>query len=680
MKVRNLFILISGSSIIILLILFNVYTKNYFQDNNRVMDYFHRLKQKELSLNYELEKTNIYLYRNLDTIPLIERDIDLILEKFEKIGHLKTQHYNIWQEFLIYKKLIHKKIDMAYKIETLEIPIKNSAIYLAELLQNIQNSNIDKNYKNLVLKIVSDIFLAKTSFDKSFIFKLKERRELLNKFKFKDEKMVKFNETLIRNIELIENNFPIFVYYMGVVNSFRSVKQLKKMEKDFFIFANKELKVITYVSIVLILFTIVVLGLIFILLIKIDKEKESLEKMLKIDDLTGLFNRRQLEKDIIKQDEAILLLVNIDRFKYYNDIYGIKVGDFILKEVGKNLKELLSQKVDSIFYRIGGDDFGILIKRRGIKIEDIAEMIIEYFKNQLLSYKNIEFHISVTIGISFEKPLIETADIILKETKKRKSASYGIYNKSIGYKERIEENMKNLTILKNAIFNKNIIPYYQPIFDNKTEKVIKYEVLARIIDNNKVLSIFPFLGIAKENKLYKNISQLIYIQAFEKFKDKEIDFSLNISLADIEEKETMELLDSLFEKYSNITQYLTFEILESEAVGDYNSLRNFIKKVKNIGISVAIDDFGSGYSNFAHILNLDIDYLKIDGSLIKEIDKDEKMGIIVETIVEFSKKVGMKTIAEFVSNQAIYKKVKEYKIDYTQGFYLGEPKGDLIGS
>ena len=680
MKTRDLLLLVSGIIVILLLVLFNIYTKNYFQHNNKIINYFNQLKQQELSLNYELEKSNIYLYRNLDAIPKIEGEIYSILNKIETTGDFKTHHSDIWKDFIVYKKLIKQKIDLAYKIETLEIPIKNSAIYLAELLENIPDSNIKERYKNLVLKIVSNIFLAKTSFDKSFISDLNKKRVLLERFKFNSKKMKKFNETLISNIKLIEKNFPLFIAYMDKISNSLSLKQLNKIEEEFLVSANRELKIITYVSIALILFTIIVLGLIFVLLLKIDKEKEILEIMLKTDDLTGLYNRRELEKDILKMEAPILFLINIDRFKYYNDIYGVEVGDFILKEVGKTIKQIVSTKIDAKFYRIGGDDFGVLIEKKGINIENIAKSIIEYFKNQLIFYKNIEFHISVTIGISYEKPLIETADIVLKEIKKRKSVSYAVYSESIGYKRKIKENMEKLAVLKNAVLHKNIIPYYQPIFDNRTGKIIKYEVLARVIENEKIISIFPFLEIAKENKLYKNITQLIYIQAFEKFKDKRIEFSLNISLADIEEKETMDLLETLFDKYPNTVKYITFEILESEAVGDYKSLQQFIKKVKSKGASIAIDDFGSGYSNFAHILNLDIDYLKIDGSLIKNLDKDEKMGVIVETIVEFSKKVGMKTIAEFVSNKEIYKKVKEYKIDYTQGFYLGEPKGDLVGN
>jgi EAL domain-containing protein (putative c-di-GMP-specific phosphodiesterase class I) len=140
----------------------------------------------------------------------------------------------------------------------------------------------------------------------------------------------------------------------------------------------------------------------------------------------------------------------------------------------------------------------------------------------------------------------------------------------------------------------------------------------------------------------------------------------------------MEFIYDLVKKQPDIFQYVTFEILEDDAIRNYNLLKEFISYIKQKGSTIAVDDFGSGYSNFAHVLNLEIDYLKIDGSLIKNLDIDEKMELIVETIVEFSKKTNMKVIAEFVHSKEVLQKVKELGIDYSQGFYLGEPKADII--
>jgi EAL domain-containing protein (putative c-di-GMP-specific phosphodiesterase class I) len=129
-----------------------------------------------------------------------------------------------------------------------------------------------------------------------------------------------------------------------------------------------------------------------------------------------------------------------------------------------------------------------------------------------------------------------------------------------------------------------------------------------------------------------------------------------------------------FTLYPNISSRIIFEILESEGIDDYQHLSNFIKNMKSHGCKIAIDDFGSGYSNFAHILNLDIDILKLDGSLIRNLTNDERTVRIVETIVNFSKQAGIQTIAEFVCDEEVYNSVKQLGIDYSQGYYTGKPQ------
>jgi len=130
----------------------------------------------------------------------------------------------------------------------------------------------------------------------------------------------------------------------------------------------------------------------------------------------------------------------------------------------------------------------------------------------------------------------------------------------------------------------------------------------------------------------------------------------------------------IFTLYPSMSNRIIFEILENEAVDDYQQLSRFIKEMKSYGCKIAIDDFGSGYSNFAHILNLDIDILKLDGSLIRNLNVNDHTAMIVETIVAFAKQAGIATVAEFVCDIAIYNAVKQLGIDYAQGYYTGKPE------
>jgi len=169
-------------------------------------------------------------------------------------------------------------------------------------------------------------------------------------------------------------------------------------------------------------------------------------------------------------------------------------------------------------------------------------------------------------------------------------------------------------------------------------------------------------------------------KTFEKFEQYEdFEFSINLTIDDITNQDTVNYILTKLSNYTNPKRVI-FEVVESEEIQDYKEINSFIKNIKAYGAKIAIDDFGSGYANFEHILTLDADFIKIDGSLIKNINKDRNALIITEAIIEFSKKLNRKTIVEYVHNEDIYDIVKAYGADYSQGFYLGEPKEELVST
>ena len=181
-----------------------------------------------------------------------------------------------------------------------------------------------------------------------------------------------------------------------------------------------------------------------------------------------------------------------------------------------------------------------------------------------------------------------------------------------------------------------------------------------------------FLHVAKKSKQYIYITKAVIKEAFKYFHKKDIIFTINLSIEDILNMETVEyILDSL--KTFEIGKQVVFEILESEGIERYEEVYDFIKQVKKLGCRIAIDDFGSGYSNFNHILKLEIDYIKIDSSLIENIDVDRNSQIIVETIVSFCEKLNIKTIAEKVHSREVFDTVVSLGVRYSQGYYLGKP-------
>ena len=189
----------------------------------------------------------------------------------------------------------------------------------------------------------------------------------------------------------------------------------------------------------------------------------------------------------------------------------------------------------------------------------------------------------------------------------------------------------------------------------------------------KIISPYFFLEKAKKINLYNEITKKVIQKSFEFFEDKNVEFSINFSISDILEKDVVDFLIQKIYEF-DIGYFLTIEITESEGIDNIEEVVSFIKIVKNLGVKIAIDDFGTGYSNFSYLVKLQADFIKLDGSIIQEINKTKTAKAVVEAIVFFAQKIGIKTVAEFVSSKEIFETCKELNIDYFQGYWFDEPK------
>jgi len=196
----------------------------------------------------------------------------------------------------------------------------------------------------------------------------------------------------------------------------------------------------------------------------------------------------------------------------------------------------------------------------------------------------------------------------------------------------------------------------------------------RLIDEEgKTISPYLFLDIAKQSKLYPQITKRVLEKAFVAVNATDKKISINITAEDILNTNTKEFLFNQL-KDSNNTQNIIFELVESEGIESFDEVKLFIEKIKTFGCQIAIDDFGTGYSNFEYLLKLEADIIKIDGSLIRQIDTNQNSYNVVESIVSFAKKNKIKTVAEFVATKEIQEKVLSLGIDFSQGYLLGEPQ------
>ena len=408
---------------------------------------------------------------------------------------------------------------------------------------------------------------------------------------------------------------------------------------------------------------------------------DSIEYQFYYDGLTGLENRRMLTEKLDEKKNVFLMIINIDRFQEFNDLYGDPAGDLILQEFAQFLKEIIPKKEG--LYRLHSDEFAHLCSS-SMDIHEFklfASLVSEKIsqKSFMISEKG-EVSLSATIGISYgSELLLMNADIALKLAKKTKK-NFLIYDDSMAMAKEYEKNFDWTKRLKKAIEEDKIIPVFQPIVDTKTEIIVKYEALMRMVDDQGLyIAPIHFLELAKKSKLYHQLTKIILEKTFKTFENLPYMVSVNISVEDILNKEIYHYIIQKLEEYG-IGNQIVFEIIESEGIENFDQVLEFINDVKQYGAKISIDDFGTGYSNFEYLMKLKVDYIKIDGSMIKNIESDKNSQMITKSIVSFAKSMNIKTVAEFVHSKNVFEQVKELEVDFCQGYYFGEPTDLIIPS
>lgn len=403
--------------------------------------------------------------------------------------------------------------------------------------------------------------------------------------------------------------------------------------------------------------------------------QNSLLNQFYTDPLTSLSNLYKLRYDLEESTNFTLIIVNIDNFKLLNDFYGFLVGDFILESFAKTLKKIFHHER---VYRIAGDEFAVLRKEK-MPFYDLKEYLSQcslQLNHLCYAYAQTEIFVDCTLSSSAsfaESNIFSKVNMALKYAKEE-GLKYWIYEDTMRLSEVYESNLRYATKIRKAIVDfSGIVPYFQPIMDNATGKIVKFEALSRLVDAEGVIhSPNTFIPIAKTIKVYDKITKTIIEKTFKVFETQLIDFSINLSFEDIINEEIYQFIVETL-KTSKMGHRVTFELLESEKVNDFDKVIRFFNEIKRYGAKVAIDDFGSGFSSFSYIIKLSPEFIKIDGSLIKDIDKDKNAQIVVETIVNFSKKLGIKTVAEFVHSSTVLSTVKQLGIDYSQGYFIDMP-------
>lgn len=411
----------------------------------------------------------------------------------------------------------------------------------------------------------------------------------------------------------------------------------------------------------------------------VRKTKEIHQKIY-THSLSGLPNRNKLLEDTMVYHFKQMALLNIDKFQQFNDVYGEELGNIALKLSANFLAQQVEDDINTLLYHIGGDEFVFCAKDiNSIENQSFTnkiEIIMQNFTHKNFHYNNQNFTFNISAGVAFSgrKKMLAYADMALKDAKKR-NIHISIFQDDKELEKIHKEDIECHKKLLYAFENNGLVSYFQPIVPIRDKsKPIKYESLVRLIDrDNTVIAPFNFITVAKANRIYYRITKQVIMNTLEIASKYKVPCSINISLSDIENERSMKLFFDTISKY-DYNNLLTIELLETEEIKDYQSIYEFCIKVRSFGLKIALDDFGSGYSNFSHIMHLPVDYIKIDASLISNIDRDQNSRLMVETIVELAHKLKVETIAEFVSSKEIFEVIEEIGIDFAQGFYLGKPE------
>lgn len=401
-------------------------------------------------------------------------------------------------------------------------------------------------------------------------------------------------------------------------------------------------------------------------------------------DITAIMSDKKQLFDFLEANRlSVLILVQIEDYTILEKFYDKANVEKIEDAFGKNMLYLMPNRWGfQRVYHLGNGLYAFAIDRRNCRaskeeIHAVLEQFLANVKEYIVKIDSIEYDISVICSFTYGiYKIFEDAKIGIENAiQKKQSIVYADGLSGIEYDNALK-NIETIHMIKTAIDNRKIISYFQPIVNNTTQKIEKYESLVRLVtEDEQLLTPFYFLETAKKGRYYTKITKIVLENSFAALaKIPEASISINLSMHDIERGEITDYIDNLLLQYEDEAHRIIFELLESEDIKDLLMIKQFIKKVKMKGVKIAIDDFGTGYSNFERLLSYEPDILKIDGSLIKNIQNNQVNQHIVETMILFAKKQNLTTVAEFVENEAIYEIVRDMGIDYSQGYYFGKPE------
>ena len=412
------------------------------------------------------------------------------------------------------------------------------------------------------------------------------------------------------------------------------------------------------------------------------------------DHLTGLYNRREFDQELntallhAKRDkhEHSLCYMDLDQFKVVNDTCGHAAGDMLLRELSEKLK--IGLRKSDVLARLGGDEFALLLLHCDIdRAVTIAENLHNVVNEFLFQWEGKSCQVGVSIGLAALSPTFKDAAEVLAATdiacytaKEEGRNRIHIYQADDKKLIQRREEMSMIGKVREALSENLFELFAQPIVSTSNVRDCKhYELLIRLkSEDGEYISPIKFLPAAEKYQLITEVDCWVVQKAFHLMIDlsqqkKDFSLAINLSGQSINDKKFLKFIVGKIDELNVDASRICFEITETAAINNLDHAIEFIKTLKKHNCKFALYDFGTGVSSFEYLKRLPVDYLKIDGAFIKQLDSDKIDHAMVKAINEVAVIMGMKTIAEFVENEEIYKILNEIGIHYAQGYWVSKP-------
>lgn len=411
------------------------------------------------------------------------------------------------------------------------------------------------------------------------------------------------------------------------------------------------------------------------------------------DPLTSLYTRRrfveELGREIARAQRSgtggAVLLLDLDDLKYVNDSLGHSTGDKLLTGLAQLLRKHV--RANDMLARLDGDEFAILIaETRPSRVEIVVERLLKAVRNHFVDAGDQPVGVTGSAGVAFfpehganAEELLSRADQALARAKQRGRDQFVVFKPDENWQAEAVSRLSGEKLIREALARGRFVLHAQPILDLKTNSIVQFEILIRMLgENNELMPPASFLPTAERFGLIRSIDRWVVTQSIKLMGRQQkignnIRLSVNLSGKSLGDFELTTLIEK--ELYENDVDAarLTFEITETTAISDSERAKIFAIALKQIGCHLALDDFGVGFSSFHKLKTLPVDYLKIDGSFIRDLPKNKVDQHLVRAMVEVARALRKRTVAEFVGSEETLKLVRDAGVDFGQGFHIGKP-------